>query len=103
LAYGMSKAALDRVAGVLHAEHRHDGILAYTIAVSAQTERHRLDRSDDDTVAAGPPPSVPASVIAWLAAAGAQARALAGRWMNAEDLLPAVAGQADRADSTARP
>jgi NAD(P)-dependent dehydrogenase (short-subunit alcohol dehydrogenase family) len=87
LAYGMSKAALDRIAGVLHAEHRHDGILAYTVAVSAQTERHLLDRPDGDTAARGPAPSVPARAIAWLASGSDQARDLAGRWLDAEDLV----------------
>lgn len=100
LAYGMSKAALDRIAGVLHAEHRHEGILAYTIAVSAQTERHRLDRPDGDTATAGPPPSVAASAIAWLAGGSDQARTLAGQWVDADDVAPAVASPAGEVGPT---
>lgn len=89
VAYGMSKAALNRIAGVLHAEHRDDGILAYTISVSADTERHGLSRPAGSVASFVPPPSFPASAIAWLASGSRAAQALAGRLLVDADLVDA--------------
>lgn len=88
-AYAASKAAFHRMAGVLHAEHRRDGIRAYNIDPGyTPTESMRaLMGNDTDLDAAwrGNPPEVTATVIAWLATAK-EAEELAGQTISSARL-----------------
>lgn len=85
----MSKAALNRIAGFIQVEFGDRGIRAYTVSVTADTERAQLTR-----VAAGfpsssgsPPPSVPASAIGWLVQGSDAAHRLSGQILDAEELV----------------
>ena len=70
MAYAMTKAALARVAPLLHVEHRDDGIIAYSIDPGhVATERMRLKAAqrgfEAHFTAAGP--EVIGTAVAWLA------------------------------------
>jgi NAD(P)-dependent dehydrogenase (short-subunit alcohol dehydrogenase family) len=85
LGYGMSKAALHRVAGILALELGHRGIRAYNLSPGfIATERIAIDMGDFGfDVAAGAPADVVGAVAAWLVTApGAEARN--GTWVEAQ-------------------
>jgi NAD(P)-dependent dehydrogenase (short-subunit alcohol dehydrogenase family) len=70
-AYGASKGAFHRMAGILHVEHRKDGIRAYNVDPGyTRTETMRALMGDDHAIErtfAGAPPEVTGEVIAWIA------------------------------------
>ena len=70
-AYAASKAAFHRLAGILHVEHRDDGIRAFNVDPGyTPTEAMRAMRgptNDLDDHFRGAPPEVAAEVIGWLA------------------------------------
>jgi NAD(P)-dependent dehydrogenase (short-subunit alcohol dehydrogenase family) len=70
-AYGASKGAFHRVAGVLHAEHAGDGIRVFNVDPGyTPTDTMRALRgqgTDLDRAYGGAPPAVTAAVVAWLA------------------------------------
>jgi NAD(P)-dependent dehydrogenase (short-subunit alcohol dehydrogenase family) len=70
LAYAMSKGALHRIAGILAVELGHRGIRAFNVDPGfVVTERMAIVQKEDGLQRyQGAPPSVPGSVIAWLAA-----------------------------------
>ena len=96
-AYAASKAAFERMAGLLHVEHRSDGIRAfnldpgYTPTVGMRALRGR--DSDLDQRFPGAPPEVAGRVIGWLATAP-EASQWEGKIVEAQrlcrrlDLLP---------------
>jgi len=76
-AYGASKGAFHRLAGVLHAEHAGDGIRVFNVDPGyTPTDTMRALRGQDtdlDHAYGGAPPEVTAAVVAWLATdAGAE-------------------------------
>ena len=88
VSYGMSKAALNRIAGVVQVEYGDRGIRAYTVVVSATTERasitRRLAGFPDP---GGTTPAEPASALAWLALGSPEAVALSGAILDAAELV----------------
>jgi NAD(P)-dependent dehydrogenase (short-subunit alcohol dehydrogenase family) len=71
MAYAMSKAAFHRMAGILAVELGPRGIRAFNVEPGfVLTERMAVNQAElgFEGVYRGAPPSVPASVIAWLAA-----------------------------------
>jgi len=70
-AYGASKGAFHRLAGILHVEHASDGLRAFNVDPGyTPTETMRALRgnaTDLDRAYRGAPPEVAAAVIAWLA------------------------------------
>jgi NAD(P)-dependent dehydrogenase (short-subunit alcohol dehydrogenase family) len=68
LGYGMSKAAMHRIAGILAVEHGSDGIRAYNVQPGLiATERIAADMGAFG-FAGGAPPAVVGAVVAWLLA-----------------------------------
>ncbi len=96
-AYGASKSAFHRMAGILHVELGEQGIRAHNVEPGyVVTEAMRAlfgDASDFDAAYRGAPPEVPAAVIAWLAS-DPEAAEFAGKTIDAQrfckerDLLP---------------
>jgi len=92
-AYGASKAALQRMAGILRVEHQRRGIRAYTVnpglvwteAMTALFAKIFAQGDTDPTQRGGAPPVVPATVIAWLVTAP-EAVALSGQLIDAQAL-----------------
>ncbi|MBM4265901.1 MAG: SDR family oxidoreductase [Deltaproteobacteria bacterium] len=70
-AYAASKAAFHRMAGILHVEHRGDGIRVFNVdpgyTETAAMRALRGAATDLDEHLRGAPPEVAAAVIAWLA------------------------------------
>ncbi len=69
-AYAMSKGAMHRLAGILAVEYRGDGIEVFNLEPGyVVTERMEVNQKalGLEGVYPGAPPSVPASVIAWIA------------------------------------
>ncbi len=95
LGYGMSKAALHRMAGMLALELGDRGIRAYNMSPGfIATERIAIDMAEFGfDASAGAPPDVVGAVAAWLVTAP-QAEAPNGTWIEAQkvcrelDLLP---------------
>jgi NAD(P)-dependent dehydrogenase (short-subunit alcohol dehydrogenase family) len=76
LAYSASKAAFHRTAGILAVEHGGDGILCFNVEPGmVLTEKMELNQKALGLENKYPvaPPSVPASVVAWLATSDAAA------------------------------
>jgi len=68
MGYGVSKAALHRVAGFLNVEHRDDGIRAFNVQPGViDTERTLLESGQFGFGGWGAPPEVVGAVVAWLA------------------------------------
>jgi NAD(P)-dependent dehydrogenase (short-subunit alcohol dehydrogenase family) len=68
LGYGMSKAAMHRIAGILAVEHGRDGIRAYNVQPGLiATERIAADMGEFG-FAGGAPPAVVGAVVTWLVA-----------------------------------
>jgi NAD(P)-dependent dehydrogenase (short-subunit alcohol dehydrogenase family) len=68
LGYGMSKAAMHRIAGFLAVEHGHQGICAYNVQPNLiATERIAADMGEFG-VAGGAPAEVVGAVVSWLLA-----------------------------------
>ena len=68
LGYPMSKAAAHRIAGVLNAEHGHQGIRAFNVQPGfINTERMAQDMGEFGFELTGAPPDVIGAVIAWIA------------------------------------
>jgi len=88
-AYGASKGAFHRMAGILEVELGERGIRAYNVEpgyVVTETMRTLFgDESDFDVAYLGAPPEVPAAVIAWLAS-DPEAAEFAGRTIDAQRL-----------------
>ena len=87
MSYGMTKAALNRVAGVITIEFAERGIRAYTLAVGAITERATLTRRLANLSDEGPSPAVPAAAIAWLAIGSDEAVARNGELLFDHELV----------------
>lgn len=86
LAYPLSKAALHKAAGCLHAELAENGIRAYNVDPGfVATERMALDKSLGFDADAGAPPDVVGAAVAWLATQP-EARELAGTTVHAQPL-----------------
>jgi NAD(P)-dependent dehydrogenase (short-subunit alcohol dehydrogenase family) len=87
VAYAASKAAFSRIAGVLHAEHRDDGVRAYNLDpghVVTESQRARGGGAEfEEAGFRGLPAEVPGAVVAWLADAGPEAVALSGETLGA--------------------
>lgn len=70
-AYAASKAALERMVGLLHVEHRSDGIRSFNLdpgyTPTLGMRALRGEDSDLDRRFPGAPPEVAAAVIGWLA------------------------------------
>lgn len=77
-AYASSKAAFHRMAGMIHVEHRNDGIRSFNVD-PGYTKTEAMDAlygtNDLDEHYGGAPPEVTGEVIAWLATDPA-----AGEW-----------------------
>ena len=68
MGYGVSKAALHRVAGFLNVEHDEDGIRAFNVQPGMiDTERTLMDDGRFGFGGWGAPPEVVGAVVAWLA------------------------------------
>jgi NAD(P)-dependent dehydrogenase (short-subunit alcohol dehydrogenase family) len=85
LGYGMSKAALNRAAGIIAVELADRGILAFSVSPGfIATERIALDMSGFGFDAAtGAPADVVGAVAAWLATAP-EAAERNGQWIEAQ-------------------
>lgn len=88
LAYGVSKAGMNRIAGCLHAELAEQGIVALNVHPGfVAVERMRQDQAALGVdAAAGAPPDVVGASVAWLLADSERLRAHAGRTVEAQDL-----------------
>jgi NAD(P)-dependent dehydrogenase (short-subunit alcohol dehydrogenase family) len=86
LGYGMSKAAMGRIAGVLKVELGDRGIVTFNLSPGfIATERIALDMGAFGFSAnAGAPPDVVGAVLAWLLTTP-EGRALNGTWIEAQD------------------
>lgn len=88
-AYGMQKAALHRLIGVLHAEHSAEGIRAYNVQPGVVLTDATLAAFGDDPEVhrryGVVPPELPASVVAWLATSP-DAVELSGKMVVARDV-----------------
>jgi NAD(P)-dependent dehydrogenase (short-subunit alcohol dehydrogenase family) len=87
LGYGMSKAALHRLAGMLVVELGDRGIRAYNLSPGfIATERIAIDMGDFGfDAAAGAPVDVVGAVAAWLVRSP-EAHELSGGWVEAQDM-----------------
>ncbi len=87
LGYGMSKAALHRLAGMLALELGNRGIRAYNLSPGfIATERIAIDMGEFGfDVKAGAPVDVVGAVAVWLVIAP-EARELNGGWVEAQDV-----------------
>jgi NAD(P)-dependent dehydrogenase (short-subunit alcohol dehydrogenase family) len=88
LGYAMSKGAFHRMAGILAVELGPRGICAFNVEPGyVLTERMAVNQADlgFEGVYRGAPPSVPASVVAWLVSSP-EARALNGTTVRAQKL-----------------
>jgi NAD(P)-dependent dehydrogenase (short-subunit alcohol dehydrogenase family) len=87
LGYGMSKAALHRVAGIIKVELADKGILAFNLHPGfVATERIAIDMAEFGFDAStGASPDVIGAVAAWLATSP-DAASLNGTWIEAQDL-----------------
>lgn len=88
-AYGASKGAFHRLAGILHAEHAGDGIRAFNVDpgyTPTDTMRALHGRGTDlDRAYPGAPPEVTAAVVAWLAS-DPEAESWRGKCVQAQRL-----------------
>jgi len=86
-AYGASKGALHRMAGMLHVELAGQGIRAFNLNPGyVVTDANRAlfgEDNDLDRHHGGAPPEVPAAVIAWLASSP-EAESLRGKTIDAQ-------------------
>jgi NAD(P)-dependent dehydrogenase (short-subunit alcohol dehydrogenase family) len=87
LGYGMSKAALHRIAGLLQVELGDRGIYAYNLSPGfVATERLAIDMGEFGFDASkGAPAAVIGAVAAWLVTSD-EARARNGQWIEAQPL-----------------
>jgi NAD(P)-dependent dehydrogenase (short-subunit alcohol dehydrogenase family) len=87
LGYGMSKAALHRLAGILAVELGHRGIRAYNLSPGfIATERIAIDMGDFGfDAASGAPADVVGAVAAWLVT-NAPPEQANGTWVEAQPL-----------------
>ncbi len=88
LAYAIAKGGAHRMVGVLHAEFKTSGVRAYNLNpghVLTEIGRARSARTGNDPT--GQSAEVPAAAAVWLASDRAEARALAGTDVIAQDLL----------------
>lgn len=86
LGYPMSKAAAHRIAGVLNAEHGHQGIRAFNVQPGfINTERMAQDMGEFGFELTGAPPDVIGAVVAWIASDPAS-DAWVGRTVEAQFL-----------------
>ena len=84
MGYGVSKGALQRVAGFLHVELRDHGIHAYNVSPGfIATERIAADMQSFGFDSKGAPPDVVGAVVAWLATSN-EAPALSGTTLEAQ-------------------
>ncbi len=87
MGYAVSKAALHRAAGVLAVEHPHQGIRFFNLSPGGvATERIRADMAEFGFDGSGwAPPELIGAVAVWLVTA-AEAEALSGTEVRAQDL-----------------
>jgi NAD(P)-dependent dehydrogenase (short-subunit alcohol dehydrogenase family) len=89
-AYGASKGAFHRLAGILHVEHASDGIRVFNVDPGyTPTDTMRALHgagTDLDRAYPGAPPEVTAAVVAWLASEPAAAEAWRGKCVQAQRL-----------------
>ena len=88
LAYAIAKGGAHRMVGVLHAEFKTAGVRAYNLNpghVLTEIGRARSARTGNDPT--GQSAEVPAAAAVWLASDSAEARALAGTDVIAQDLV----------------
>jgi NAD(P)-dependent dehydrogenase (short-subunit alcohol dehydrogenase family) len=94
IAYAAAKAAFTRIAPILHAEHRGDGIRAFNVDPGfVVNERMRATSGAGQFTDAGfrgVPPEVPGAVIAWLAT-NADADQYAGTLVHAQKVCRELA------------
>jgi NAD(P)-dependent dehydrogenase (short-subunit alcohol dehydrogenase family) len=68
MGYGVSKGAMQRIAGFLHVEHFDQGLRAYNVQPGfIATERIAADMGEFGFDMKGAPPDLVAAVVAWLA------------------------------------
>ncbi|MFZ9674617.1 MAG: SDR family NAD(P)-dependent oxidoreductase [Ilumatobacteraceae bacterium] len=88
VAYAMAKGAAHRIAGVLHAEHSHDGLRAYSLNPGhVTTEVMRLRAEREGRAPTGDGPHDVARVIDWLIRGAPEAVALSGSEVIARDVV----------------
>ena len=90
LAYAIAKGGAHRMVGVLHAEFKTSGVRAYNLNpghVLTEIGRARSARTGNDPT--GQSAEVPAAAAVWLASDSAEASALAGTDVIAQDLVAA--------------
>jgi NAD(P)-dependent dehydrogenase (short-subunit alcohol dehydrogenase family) len=86
LGYGLSKGALQRIAGMLHTELGDRGIRAFNVQPGVvATERIAQDMAKFGFKPTGAPPEAIAAVVEWLARSG-EADRFAGRTVEAQSL-----------------
>lgn len=88
VAYAMAKGAAHRIAGVLHAEHSHDGLRAYSLNPGhVTTEVMRLRAEREGRAPTGDGPHDVARVIDWLIHGAPEAVALSGKEVVSRDVI----------------
>jgi len=88
LAYAMAKGAAHRIAGVLHVEHAHHGMRAYSLNPGhVTTEVMRLRAESEGRPVTGGSPDEVARVIDWLIEGGPDAVTLSGREVVAREVI----------------
>ena len=88
-AYAASKAAMHKLAGILHVEHGSDGIRAFNLNpgfIMTEAQKALQKGSEFEGTFAGAGPEVPAAVIAWLAASEEADAMRGGRHVDAQRL-----------------
>jgi NAD(P)-dependent dehydrogenase (short-subunit alcohol dehydrogenase family) len=86
LGYGLSKGALQRIAGMLHTELGDRGIRAFNVQPGVvKTERIAQDMAKFGFEPTGAPPEAVAAVVEWLAR-GTEADRFRGRTVEAQSL-----------------
>jgi NAD(P)-dependent dehydrogenase (short-subunit alcohol dehydrogenase family) len=84
MGYGISKGALQRIAGIIATEYGSQGILAFNVQPGyINTERIEADMGDFGFAPTGEPPGVVGAVVAWLATTD-EAASLTGRTIQAQ-------------------
>jgi len=90
LAYAIAKGGAHRMVGVLHAEFKTSGVRAYNLNPGhVLTEIGRARSARTGNAPTGQSAEVPAAAAVWLASDSAEASALAGTDVIAQDLVAA--------------
>lgn len=92
VAYAMAKGAAHRVAGVLHVEHRAQGLRAYNLNpghVTTEVMRMRAEREGREPTGDGPHDV--ARVVDWLIEGGAEVETLSGSEVVVREVIERLA------------